>query len=489
MSFLNKYPYTDFHELNLDWILEKMRELGIRMDQFEAINQITFSGYWDITAQYPAWTVVENNDIGYISIQPVPAGILITNTDYWVVIVDYSADLAGMRADIAALQGDVSVINNEFARRYTVTDRHFIIGSDSYGTPGYGNWVGKVATLLGVVGDYIDCAVDGSSFTNATDSLRWLTILQNRTASLTAEQKAAITDIVFCGGINDSLPVNEFTQLVSPTEATVFLYTIQCILDFADYCKTEFPNAVISLGFIGNTVEQIDRRQYHLVARSIWAWQEACGRRNNLRFIDNMQYIMHDYQFMSNDSIHPTTAGGDTIAERLANWLMGGDVCFDVAFPDSDERYTTLLPVGSAPNLDARITHCTPKGTGHARITNNMVDVYLGNQLGIIFNNNTTPVTMTNNTSYCVGELQYKQVVYGKGLIDWPVEVVYWDRSNGDTPDGHYGHRIRHARIRLEQGCIWLDVKEVDDDFLVSSIDVTQMSIILPHFVYNTMFN
>ena len=27
VNFFNEYPYTDFHELNLDWILSKMREL------------------------------------------------------------------------------------------------------------------------------------------------------------------------------------------------------------------------------------------------------------------------------------------------------------------------------------------------------------------------------------------------------------------------------------------------------------------------------
>ena len=29
----NNYPYTDFHELNLDWILQKMRDLQAQMDE------------------------------------------------------------------------------------------------------------------------------------------------------------------------------------------------------------------------------------------------------------------------------------------------------------------------------------------------------------------------------------------------------------------------------------------------------------------------
>lgn len=107
MGFIDKYPYTDFHELNLDWILKAIRELGIKMDEFEAVNKITFSGAWDITSQYPAWTVVDDNNIGYISVQPVPAGILLNNTDYWRVITDYSSQIAGMQAAIIALQNTV----------------------------------------------------------------------------------------------------------------------------------------------------------------------------------------------------------------------------------------------------------------------------------------------------------------------------------------------------------------------------------------------
>lgn len=40
---LNKYPYTDFHELNLDWILKEMKDLQAAMDGLleKAIEEAT----------------------------------------------------------------------------------------------------------------------------------------------------------------------------------------------------------------------------------------------------------------------------------------------------------------------------------------------------------------------------------------------------------------------------------------------------------------
>lgn len=102
--FWNKYPYTDFHELNLDWILEEIKKLHEDMDEFEALNQITFDGAWDITKQYPAWTIVNDNGAGYISIRPVPAGVVLTNTDYWRGVVDYTATIADLQNRVIVLE-------------------------------------------------------------------------------------------------------------------------------------------------------------------------------------------------------------------------------------------------------------------------------------------------------------------------------------------------------------------------------------------------
>lgn len=39
MSFLNKYPYTDFHELNLDWFLAEFRKVVVKVSDLDALVQ------------------------------------------------------------------------------------------------------------------------------------------------------------------------------------------------------------------------------------------------------------------------------------------------------------------------------------------------------------------------------------------------------------------------------------------------------------------
>lgn len=91
--FNTRWPYTDFHNLNLDWILETLKKQDAAIADFISLNSITYADplQWDITRQYPKNQVVlDTNGDGYLSVQPVPVGVEIDNTDYWTKIGNFS---------------------------------------------------------------------------------------------------------------------------------------------------------------------------------------------------------------------------------------------------------------------------------------------------------------------------------------------------------------------------------------------------------------
>ena len=91
--FDTRWPYTNFHELNLDWILETLKKQDAAIADFISLNSTTYANplQWDITRQYPKNQVVlDTNGDGYLSVQPVPVGVEIDNTDYWTKIGNFS---------------------------------------------------------------------------------------------------------------------------------------------------------------------------------------------------------------------------------------------------------------------------------------------------------------------------------------------------------------------------------------------------------------
>lgn len=89
-----EYPYLNLQDLNLDYILRKIREMQTELNNFVVTNAIKYADPidWNITTQYEKNTVVidANSGIAYLSVQPVPSGVAITNTNYWTVVFDLS---------------------------------------------------------------------------------------------------------------------------------------------------------------------------------------------------------------------------------------------------------------------------------------------------------------------------------------------------------------------------------------------------------------
>lgn len=83
----------DMYQYNLGWLIQEL--LSFKQDLATAIDLKTIKYadpiQWDITTQYPANTVVVDPKSGtaYMSKVPVPAGVELTNTSYWVVVFNY----------------------------------------------------------------------------------------------------------------------------------------------------------------------------------------------------------------------------------------------------------------------------------------------------------------------------------------------------------------------------------------------------------------
>ena len=146
--FLNGYPYTDFHEMNLDFLLQSMDTLKKAFKDFTASNSLIIAEpmQHDLTESYAKNTIVLDPDgNAYISLQAVPEGVQLSNADYWLMVfnfegytekanknftVNYFRDTT--RAPYALSVGTWVVLNDVL---YTVTqaiaaDELFVIGTN-----------------------------------------------------------------------------------------------------------------------------------------------------------------------------------------------------------------------------------------------------------------------------------------------------------------------------------------------------------------------
>lgn len=104
MNQFSHYPYQNFSDYNLDWLMQLVKKVNEKLSEYLENSVITFADpiTWDITAQYTALTcVIDSDGTAYLSKQPVPAGVDISNTNYWLPIFNYDDNINTLRSQIA----------------------------------------------------------------------------------------------------------------------------------------------------------------------------------------------------------------------------------------------------------------------------------------------------------------------------------------------------------------------------------------------------
>lgn len=105
MGLFDHFPYTNVHELNLDWILSMMKALEAEWEAFTAGNSLTFADplQHDISKTYAKNTIVlDGNGNAYVSLQAVPVGVGLQNGDYWLMVFDYEAFIEKVNKNFTA---------------------------------------------------------------------------------------------------------------------------------------------------------------------------------------------------------------------------------------------------------------------------------------------------------------------------------------------------------------------------------------------------
>ena len=181
----------------------------------------------------------------------------------------------------------------------------YIFIGDSY-TQGYspdGNisntFVNQIINNLKIT-DVKISANGGASFANSDNN--FLTLLKN----INVTDKNSITNIVVFGGYND--------YGWSKTDI------ITGMTNFFNYAKTNYPNAIISIGYVGFCT---DSSTYNKRADSVSIYNEVSGHLGG-NYLSGCEYILHNTNEMSSDGIHPNITGHKMLASYCTTALMNG---------------------------------------------------------------------------------------------------------------------------------------------------------------------
>lgn len=109
----------EMYQYNLGWLIKRIKDMETSLNTAIDLKTIHYADplHWDITTQYSPNTVVVDQKTGtaYMSKVPVPAGILLTNESYWVVVFNYQDIYEEIKDGIASNERSNEYASNDYA--------------------------------------------------------------------------------------------------------------------------------------------------------------------------------------------------------------------------------------------------------------------------------------------------------------------------------------------------------------------------------------
>lgn len=260
----NKYPYSDVHELNLDWVIDICRKAE---SQLSAIGE-------NVSDVLEGW----KND----------------GTLQQMVNDNLAVNLSEINDKITALTNSLAGKANKIKNVVCIGDS-YLEGYTPDGT--IAGWGDRLASLSGwTVHKYYK---GGAGFTNTVDNINFTSLLNSAKNGVPDANKIDL--VIVAGGYNEGSGI-----------------VCNDVKNWVDTARNYFPNAIIAVGYIAVH----GKRSVYSVNASVAAYtQEIIGC---MSLGDLSGALISDLTLnVSSDGIHPNGTGQSMIASAIYNAVSG----------------------------------------------------------------------------------------------------------------------------------------------------------------------
>lgn len=454
-AFGEQFPYTNFHDLNLDWIIRTLKEVLQKLE-IASVAKVTLADPfdWNITSNYEQYTIVKSGDNAYLSSQPVPPGISIGNTDYWIPLFDLTVIYDNLKnaitfkddgqtgiASETRYENDLVWLNDKLYKVVTTIEQGQAYTSENTQYISIEEWahdyfVAILNRLDTTQNDIYDLTRNLEAFKKVSAPNRkviiigdsygmrttpnYLSILINQMPDTYVGQALSgwgftngdfyslfdefvstlsgefapdrITDVIFAGGWNDARELWAGRQ----TPATL----LARIRTTCAHAKEVCPNARIHTCYMAWHSSQSVQNQVNL---STLLQAQSCYKNVELGYadtLDDVQFVMRNPFFLDTTLFHPNVSAAPVLASAIHNNLLAGAYNFSYS--------TTIVPAHlenpGVTDSTFRIFMSIQKGitkiksvpfTVNGTMTGNVVCKFNPGNMPVVMPDDTTPLYLT----------------------------------------------------------------------------------------------
>ena len=289
-------PYTNFHDLNLDWIIKTMKDLAQKNEDLDYIAE---------QAEEIKQRLEELNDLDE-------------------EFAEVKQDFLDLVADFVTLSGQVQTLREDVdyelaTIRKPLTD--IICLTDSYGTnddtANRYSWCDQLREMAGLdTAHYTKIYVAGGSFgDNETEKNRY-NLFVTGTTGMTAERKESVSDIIIVSGINEW---NESRSLMTTN-----------LSNLATYINSNFPNAHVWLFAV--EWDKVAAIRFATMGRQNNTYRDYqnAARDHGWHFVRDISAMVYSNVYV--DDVHPARQGSRMIASIIYNAMQGTSSPFNTGF-------------------------------------------------------------------------------------------------------------------------------------------------------------